>query len=145
MREGFWKIYSKGYLKAINRISFHIQKDPDLGSKFSKLDKTSLELKVNSGSPLANTKDKTSEIWFVILMVGKYENCNILSYSRKRCKRIMRSVLGGELHSFAEGFESAYFIKQDLETMCEAQIPLTMLTNSKSLLNVITKISTTSE
>lgn len=56
-----------------------------------------------------------------------------------------RSVLRDEFHAFAEGFDRAYIIMYDLEAMLASQIPHTILTDSKSLSDVITKSSITSE
>ena len=56
-----------------------------------------------------------------------------------------RSVLGSEVYAFADGFDAAFSIKYDLEKMTGLHIPILMLTDSKSLFDIITKSSTTRE
>lgn len=61
------KSYSKEDVKAINTVICHIQRVPDLGFKFIKLNKTSLKLKFYSDSAFANNEDNTSQVSFLIL------------------------------------------------------------------------------
>ena len=53
--------------------------------------------------------------------------------------------MGAETYALADAFDFAFCCKKDLERILEQRIPLQMLTDSKSLFDVITKCSNTSE
>ena len=53
--------------------------------------------------------------------------------------------MGGEVYAFAEGFHSVYAIKHTLEKVYRQNLPVTMLTDSKPMFDVIAKASHTSE
>lgn len=105
----------------------------------------SLHLKVFSDSSFANNLDLSSQLGYIVLICDKHDRCNIIHYSSHKSRRIVRSVLGGEIYAFADALDFAYTTKHDLEAMLDRQIPLQMLTDSKSLFDVITKSSNTSE
>jgi hypothetical protein len=58
---------------------------------------------------------------------------------------VTRSVLGCETMAFADGFDAAYSLKHDLQTVLKRSIDIPMFTDSISLFDVITKSSTTAE
>eukprot|EP00180_Rhodochaete_pulchella_P000372 Plantae.Rhodophyta-Rhodochaete_pulchella.ctg12617.p2 GENE.Plantae.Rhodophyta-Rhodochaete_pulchella.ctg12617~~Plantae.Rhodophyta-Rhodochaete_pulchella.ctg12617.p2 ORF type:complete len:137 (-),score=21.90 Plantae.Rhodophyta-Rhodochaete_pulchella.ctg12617:1933-2343(-) len=49
--------------------------------------------------------------------------------------------MAGETYAFADGFDSSFMIRYDLELILKQEIPLTMLTDSKQVFDVITKAS----
>lgn len=57
----------------------------------------------------------------------------------------MRSVLGGEVYAFADGMDVGLTLKHDLEGIVGRSIGLRMFTDSKTLFDVITKNTTTTE
>lgn len=49
------------------------------------------------------------------------------------------------MYAFSDAFDAAYILKHDLESILNSKIPMTILTDSKSSFDVITKCTTTSE
>ena len=98
-----------------------------------------------SDSSFANNDDHTTQIGYIILLVDKYKKCNIIHFKSHKSRRVTRSVLGGETLAFADAFDTAYMIKRDLEEILKQNVPLKMLTDSKSLFDVITRSSQMSE
>jgi len=69
----------------------------------------------------------------------------MLAYSSKKARRVVRSIMAGEVYAFADDFEAALILKLDLERIYRQQLPLVMLTDSKQIFDVITRASHTTE
>ena len=120
-------------------------KNPERGLKMKQLDAESLHLRVYSDSSFANNDDLTSQLGYVVLLCDKNDNGNVVSFSSHKSRRIVRSVLGGEVYAFADAFDVGYIIKRDLEIMLDRSIRLQMFTDSKSLFDIITKCGSTTQ
>ena len=68
-----------------------------------------------------------------------------MHFSRKKSQRVARSVLVADVYAFAEAYDYTYKLRVDLERILKRKVPLTMLTDSKSLFEVITECSHTAE
>ena len=64
-----------------------------------------------------------------------------MHFSSHNSRRVVRSVLCGEVYAFADAFDYAYTLKHDLQTILDTTIPLHMITDSKSLFELNTKSS----
>lgn len=64
--------------------------------------------------------------------------------SKKR-RRIVSSVLEGEVYDFDDAVYAAYTTQKDLEKILRLKIPLQMFTDYKSILYAIKKFSMTAE
>jgi Reverse transcriptase (RNA-dependent DNA polymerase) len=137
--------YTEKNINDLNKTIIHLKKDPSHSLKFHKLKLKSLRLKVYSDSSFANIEDLTSQLGYIILLTDMTGICNVIHYSSHKSRRVTRSVLGGEVYAFADAFDQAFIIKHDLELLLNQRVPLTILTDSKSLFDVITKSSSTSE
>ena len=129
--------YNDKKIKIYNDTISMLKKNPNQGLKMIKLDSDSLHIKVFSDSSFANNIDLSSQLGFIILLCDKYDNCNILYFSSHKSRRIVRSVLGGEVYAFADAFDVSYTIKRDLELMMDKSIRLQIFTDSKSLFGII--------
>ena len=139
------KLFGSEYVKMFNDMVAELQKNPNRGIKMKKLDIDSLHIKSNSDCSLANNADLPSQLGFIILLCDKYNNCNILSFSSHKSRRIVRSILEGEVYAFADCFDVSYTTKRDLETMLSKTVNLQMFNDSKSLFDIITKFNTTAK
>jgi len=75
----------------------------------------------------------------------KTNTCHVLHHSSHKSRRVTRSVLWGDVYAFADAFDRACMIQREFQNMLGKSIPLTMFTDSKSLFDVITKCSITTE
>lgn len=139
------KKFDKTKIKIYNDTVRMLKHNPQRGLKMKKLDTNSLHLKVFSDASFANNLDLSSQLGFIILMCDKNDDCNVIYFSSHKSRRIVRSVLGGEIYAFADAFDVAYIIKRDLELILERSVRLQMFTDSKSLFDIITKCSSTTE
>lgn len=81
----------------------------------------------------------------MIPLADKMWRGNILHFRGYKYKRIVRYVLGGLTYAFADGFDTAYILKYDLEDILPIRIHMTILTDSESLFRVIINSSVTTE
>jgi hypothetical protein len=112
---------------------------------YPRLDLLTLRLTVYTDSSYANCEDLSSEIGFVVMLTDVSGKCAVLDYAGKKSRRVVRSILGGEMMAFAEGFDRAFTVQHELSTMLSQRIPISMLTDSKGLFDVLVKSSSTQE
>ncbi len=134
------KLFDLKYVQLFNKTVRHLKDTADLGLHMQPLDKNSLHLRVFSDSYFANNPDLSLQLGYIVLLWDKHGNCNLLHYTSHKSRR---SVLGSEVYAFDDAFEYASTMKHNLEAILGKHIPLKMLTDSKSLFDVITKNSST--
>lgn len=137
--------FSPNHITQLNRAIKRVKKEPKLGLLVHQLDVNSLYIIAHADSSFANLPDLKSQLGFVILLSDKTGRVNWLHFRSYKCKRIVRSVLGGETHAFVDSFDAAFSIRHDLQKMANINIPLKMVTDSDSLFKVIVQSSTTTE
>ena len=123
----------------------YLKKTEENGIIIQKLDNPSLHLLVYADASFANNSDLTSQLGYIILLADKFGKRNILHYASYKSRRVTRSVLGAEVYAFADAFDYAYVIRHDLEEILNQCIPLQIMTDSRSLFDVIVRNSTTSD
>ena len=138
------KSFSEKDINDLNRGIRHLKLSKNQHLMFKPLDMNKLVLKAYADSSFANNTDLTCQLGHIIVL-SDYKQANILSYASKKGKRVVRSILAGETHAFAEAFDISFTIKKDLERILNIEIPLHMFTDSKQLFDVITKNTFTAE
>lgn len=133
------------YIKRINSVVSNLKKLPDLVLRYPKLELSSLKLQVYSDASYATNKDKTSQLGYFIFLMDKHHRCHPIYWVSYKSKRSTRSVLGSEVMAFADAFDMAYTLKFDLQKILGKELPLRMLTDNKSLFDVLTKATSTTE
>ena len=139
------KTFGNDKIKSFNSTIERLQGTSNWCLKFSPLQKDTLHLRVYTDASFAGNDDLSSQPGFIILLCDSSNRAHILEYSSRKSKRVVRSILGGEVYAFADGFDRAYILRHDLETIFRMKIPLHMLTDSLQMFDVITKGSSTTE
>ena len=93
----------------------------------------------------ANDKELKSQLGYVILMVDKHNNCNILHYGSNRCQRIARSVMAAEVQALILGFDYAFMIKTLVEEILGTELIIEAMIDSRTVFNVVAKEAKTTE
>lgn len=109
------------------------------------MDRETLHLRAYSDASFANNDELSSQRGYIVLLSDGDNNCHVLSYSSKKARRVVRSIMAGEVYAFADAFDTAFILKHDLERIYHQHLPLVMLPDSKQMFDVITRASHTTE
>ena len=77
--------------------------------KFSQLDNP-IKIVVYTDAAFGNLPDGGSQDAYLVFLVDKKNNCNIISWQSKRLKRIVRSTLAAETLAMCDGIDAALYI-----------------------------------
>ncbi|RAL62926.1 hypothetical protein DID88_004767 [Monilinia fructigena] len=83
----------KDDITALNKRIKWQKENSSRGLNYVPLDLDSLKIVVFADASFANNKDYSSQIGYVVVMMDKHDNANIIHWSSIKCKRITRSVL----------------------------------------------------
>jgi len=109
------------------------------------LERASLHLRVFADAPLHSSNDMSSQLGYTVLLCDAEDECLVLTYSSRKARRIVRSIMAGEVYAFADAFDAAYIIKHYQELVYNQLLHLVMLTDSKQTFDVITRATNTTE
>jgi hypothetical protein len=137
--------FSPANVKSFNAVLENLRKTADRKLFFQNLDINTLRIVAYSDASFANRADLSSQLAFVIILSDASRKRNVINYRSYKSRRVTHSVLGGEILAFAEPFDCAYTLRKDIEKMLGRKLPLSFLTDSKSLFDIITKSSSTLE
>jgi len=133
--------YSVTAVRALNALMGRAQKGRDLALTYPPLDVDDLRVRAYADASYATNADGSSQVGFIILLCDSSGQAHILSYSSRKCRRVVHSIMAGEVYAFSAAFDEAFVIRYDLERLYRRRIPLNMFTDSKQLFDVVTKAS----
>lgn len=96
-----------------------------------------MTLVVFADASFANNADFSTQLGYCIFLGDNTNHPNCLHYASYKCKRVVRSVLGGELHGPAEAYDHSFLVPHDFANLFVVSCPLILLTDSMSLLNLL--------
>ena len=137
--------FAKRHIEELYKAVLRVRSSMDLFLRYEPLDISTLHIRAYVDASFATNDDHSSQLGYVILLCDAMDRCHFLDFASKKCKRVVRSIMAGEIYAFAEGFDYAYAIKHTLEKVYGQNIPITLLTDSKQMFDVITKASQTAE
>jgi hypothetical protein len=138
-------IHSSADIKMMNETLGHLRETPFYSLKFPPLDQRTRRLLVYCDGNFANTDELSSQIAHIVVLADATGTCSILHYRSNKSKRDVRSSMASETLVFIDGFDQANLIRHDLEQALGHEIPLSMLTDSQPLFDVLTKKKITTE
>ena len=101
------------------------------------LDCNSLSITAYNAAALANNADLSSQPGRVVLLTDDNRNFISVSYKSYRSRRIALTALHAEVNPFADLFHNAIAIRKHLEFVLRQTISVHILTDSKSLFDII--------
>ena len=109
------------------------------------LDIETLSIAGYSDAAFDNNIDFTSQLGRIVLFADAISNAAPVSFKSYKSRRVTRSVLASEVIAFADLFDEAFTLSSQLEQALKRHMPIHLLTDSKSLFDIISKSSRTSE
>ena len=132
-------------LKSINRL-IQYAKQNRVSLRFPPLDLSTIHVVCYNDISFGINHDHTSHLAHISLLAdgsGSFVPVNFRSY---KGHRVTRSVMAAELIVFADAFEASFNLTAELRKLLDQpNLPLTLLTDSKILFDVISKGWKTSE
>lgn len=64
---------------------------------YGSLDRGSLHPRYYADASVASNDDISSRLAYVVLLYDAEDRCHILDYESRKCKRVVRSNMGGEV------------------------------------------------
>lgn len=132
-------------IKRVNRLIKYV-KENNVTIKFPSLDDDTLKIIGFSDASFASNHDCTSHLGYIIFIGDSSDHVVPVHFRSYKARRVTRSVMGAELISFSDMFDTAFTLSQELKQLLPGRnVPVNLFTDSKSLFDVISKGSRTSE
>ena len=137
--------FNAKHIRSLNKLIRRIRSTKEMVLRYKQLGMSSLHIRVYSHASLASNADNSLQLGCLKFLCDNKNDCHILSYCSQKSKRIVRSIMAGEVFVFSAAFDQAFVIRHDIQLILGTPIPLMMFTDSKQLFNVISRTSLTTE
>lgn len=112
---------------------------------FPELDISTIRIIAYSDASFGNNLDLSSQLGYIIFLTDASSNVIPIHFKSYKSKRLCRSVLAAEVIAFADVFDCAFTLSNEISSLLNRNINLDIFTDSKSLFDIISKGSKTSE
>ena len=112
----------------LKKLIKRFQNSKGMVLKHHKLEMDSLHIRVYSDASFASNEYNSSQLGCIIVLADGNNNLYVLSYCSKKQKRIVRSIMAGEVFSFSAAFDQSSTIRHDLRRIFGVKIGMTMYT-----------------
>ena len=113
--------------------------------KLPSLGRNGIRIVGYSDAAFANNYDLKSQLGSIILLTDNSGSAEPIAFKSYKSRRVACSVLSTEVIAFADTFDEALAIRAIIDHAYRRPITMHFLTDSKSLLRIISKDSCTSE
>ena len=134
--QAFWKRLNSAIRYANNNVA-HL--------KLPKLELSSVRIVGYSDASFANNHDLSSQLGRIARLIDDDDAAIRICFKSYKSRRVTRSVLSAEVIAFADLFDDAVALRYQIEQALKRAVPMHLLTNSKSLFDIISKGSKSSE
>lgn len=93
----------------------------------------------------ADNIDYYSQLRLIILLCDEQGRFHVIDFASMKCRRVVRSILDGEVYAFADVFDKTFMVHHDLGKIYKRTIPLRIYSDSLQMFHVITMLSSTTE
>ncbi len=113
--------------------------------KIAAVDQESLGVVGFADASFANNHDLSTQLGHICFLTDGHSRSVPISFKSYMSKRVVRSAMAGEVIAFSDLFDIAATLASELGDIYGRRIPVQLLAGSKSLFDVISKGSRTSE
>lgn len=139
------KTYGPDKIRELNTGIRKVKETPMKGLSYGPMKNDELHLRVYADASFSTNDDLSSQLGFITLLSDNEGQCHILDYSSKKSKRVVRSIMGGEVCAFMDAFDSVFTLAADLELIYARKLHIYMFTDSKQLFDAMIKGKRTQE
>lgn len=93
----------------------------------------------------ANNHDLSTQLGHIVFLCDSTGNAAPIALKSYKSRRVVRSAMPGKVTAFSGMFDVAVTLAKELRSIYDRTIPLRLLTDSKALFGIISKVSRTSE
>lgn len=126
-------------IRDLNADTKSATKTPKRGLEFRPLDKETTHLCVYADASFASYLDMSSQLGYITFPCDASDQCHIIEYASKHSCRVVRSIISGDMYAFTDAFDAAFRIAKDMSEMLNTSVKVKMFTDSKQVLDVITR------
>ncbi|CAN8072966.1 unnamed protein product [Agarophyton chilense] len=134
----------KGVIRQLNRAVKYARQNI-LSLRIPRLNRETLRVIDYSDSSLANNRDMSSQLGHIVFLGDGTDNVVPIHFKSYKAKRVTRSAMADELIAFSDLFDVTTTLSAEMSLIMNRDIPVQLFTDSKSLFDVISKGSRTSE
>lgn len=121
--------FHQAHFKMIN-TAVQKTKSVTMGLVHHRLDVEDIRMVMFCDSSFLNNYDSSTQLGYVIILTDRTKRANWCHYASYKSKRIVKSVVCGETHAFADGFDIGFTLNHHTERIIWNMIPITTLTDS---------------
>lgn len=119
--------------------------DNQVSLRVPQLDVDSLRVVGFSDASFANNYDLSTQLGHIMFLADKTGKSVPIHFKSYKSRRVVRSAMAGEVIAFSDLFDVAAALSSELKLLLDREVPVHLFTDSKSLFDVISKGSRTSE
>lgn len=124
------KTHTKNEYLLSTKLSYISDLQNMLRPVYEKLNLHSLYLTVYSDASFISNKGKTVQLWYLIVLMEKFQRFSVLQFSSHKSKLVTRSSMAAETLAFVNVFDKSFFLRNDIQRIMGRKVPLLMLTNT---------------
>eukprot|EP00171_Calliarthron_tuberculosum_P023132 IDg23132t1 len=103
------------HVKELNKAIRYAKSSIGVHLRYPELKESKMHLRTYADSSFATNDDGSSQLGYLILLCDLKNDCHIISYSSRKSRRVVRSIMAGETYAFTDAFDQSYIIKRDVE------------------------------
>jgi len=102
------RTYGPTATREVNALVGRALKGRNLVLTYPLLDTASLRVRSYADASYATNADGSSQIGYLVLVCGVGGHAHIRSFTSRKCRRVVRSIMAGEVYAFSAAFDEAF-------------------------------------
>ena len=132
-------------MKRLLKLLAEAQQEPKSGLFFQKLDLDTVELRVYTDASFANNPDLSSQLGWCVFAVDATGRCNLLAWSSRKCRRVVKSTFAAELFALIQGYDSGMAMKHSLSAIVGREVQISIFIDSKGVWDAVVSLKSLTE